>query len=1543
MFIDNSGDIIIGDFGLASRKFNDNVGSVVGTPEYMAPEIFDEGYDKSIDIYAFGMFVLEISTQSTPYSECNGNPLQLYKKITEGEKPKALDRIIDQDLKTFILKCIDLDKNVRPTASELIKDSFLEIQETDNLEIQIKPEEKHKDMLHHKHIEKKRTEDLKEKQAIAESNNTSNCFTCLDAKKNEKEIQENKVIREVEKKSDGIEFRNENSLESKINTQQRTINNISDVKSELSIKEEFIKFNNSKYKENQEKDQEEIFSIRSNNENSELSSIKKLKREFSDISMSKKMKLELLKDLVKINNNKYENDESFNDMKDKINHLNDIGMNLTVGTFVGENNKALSNKMSSVNDPPCSQHHQEVDSFFSLFNENTNRDNHNHLNNLNLNFNEFNSIDPLASGTNINIQSQSAQQRSTEQVNNNHRSFKFTENINSSNIQPNIHCSKGLPNRMYGNYNNQHTNWDLIDYKMDHPQFDGHHISGIEPPQLSIPENNTTFDSKEKTPKICDLEFKFYRDSEDLYIILNGKKENQEKVSSIYPTNVNQFLISAEKEFSSSIHSKIIHRKNELYLWDIRDKLINEVVHEKSGSKTGRKINENNSLLKDKLHRSTKGISGSASSNNQISNKTAINENFDQKNKTIMGKKEKLNLISNTKLTGNNDVMLSDSIWNFRKNYMQYYYNCIDPALMSDHEESIESLKKRQEMELQLMQLWHQRQYENLIKNKKKAQVNSFNDKKQEHSELIFLRNKCKHFSRNPRKASKSQDHLNIYNKDNYLKSTNNFANCDFHLPDVRSSQKNLHDNYKMFANFNKDRKDSKKQPDDWQLFEQIDLLDILHNKNNIKTQDMNNYSDVLSKLNSYEDQIFHLQNKYGDSPQEKPVAPFEFKTNLNKHETPLNLSLIGEQDLVREETNLNIDCISKEQDEIEEKGLLDQVKIETQIYEEENLEELEYDIKQDFKISEKLEKAKEQSSNSKKNQYEKEISETSNLKVNKESYTSQTSSVQTITNNVSSVNKALSNCLENTNLPLNNLRSHVINHKSPKSNSKSITNNNSSLFEYPNNLIINNNSQETNKKNTKNVQQDNCMLNLTDTTCHKSGKTIEKGNKSDHEQNINHNSIVYDSMFDPLKSSHENYKKQQNYSVSNSFGENDCNRQVSNKTINFIEESSKINKNKIDSQYQTPQNQKELQNSFENTSSTKILYHEKNENTQLKTPIQKVSYKTGSQNLPTLENIKNTSISNNDFIESRDLQTPSFNSKFDRNNITSVQSLNHKIDQYSDEPNTSNVISFPFKNINEKKAEKVIEKTNILEMFSGLDQQLENERIPTLSHSSMHSTDNNLKMFNFDFNNVDSKEFNTKAMQNVVSETNNLCQKKDISYNTDEKTNIAVNSMNSILENIQYKDLKNTLPKEPGNQTMSSKKSPPKNQDTPIIPNISPKEHTKLHGLETLFFEESKKKPDKVPDLNNNQVDLVKNHEMRGSLPISVNEINDAQDVKIVQTCLKHLAFDDKFEANGNYGKYTAYQINKFKKLIGYTEDGEVDHKTFNRLKVEQYKRVQR
>ena len=41
-----------------------------GTPEFMAPELYDEQYDEKVDVYAFGMCVLEMVTSEYPYSEC---------------------------------------------------------------------------------------------------------------------------------------------------------------------------------------------------------------------------------------------------------------------------------------------------------------------------------------------------------------------------------------------------------------------------------------------------------------------------------------------------------------------------------------------------------------------------------------------------------------------------------------------------------------------------------------------------------------------------------------------------------------------------------------------------------------------------------------------------------------------------------------------------------------------------------------------------------------------------------------------------------------------------------------------------------------------------------------------------------------------------------------------------------------------------------------------------------------------------------------------------------------------------------------------------------------------------------------------------------------------------------------------------------------------------------------------------------------------------------------------------------------------------------
>lgn len=52
----------------------------LGTPEFMAPEVYEESYNELVDIYSFGMCILEMVTFEYPYSECT-HPAQIYKKV----------------------------------------------------------------------------------------------------------------------------------------------------------------------------------------------------------------------------------------------------------------------------------------------------------------------------------------------------------------------------------------------------------------------------------------------------------------------------------------------------------------------------------------------------------------------------------------------------------------------------------------------------------------------------------------------------------------------------------------------------------------------------------------------------------------------------------------------------------------------------------------------------------------------------------------------------------------------------------------------------------------------------------------------------------------------------------------------------------------------------------------------------------------------------------------------------------------------------------------------------------------------------------------------------------------------------------------------------------------------------------------------------------------------------------------------------------------------------------------------------------------------
>lgn len=120
------GEIKIGDMGTAEMKI-DKKYTVIGTPEFMAPEMYEEkGYSEKVDIYAFGMCLLEMVTGEYPYNECT-NAAQVFKKVTQNIRPECLSRVQDPEVLSLINNCL-APENERMSAQEMLEHSFLAVE-----------------------------------------------------------------------------------------------------------------------------------------------------------------------------------------------------------------------------------------------------------------------------------------------------------------------------------------------------------------------------------------------------------------------------------------------------------------------------------------------------------------------------------------------------------------------------------------------------------------------------------------------------------------------------------------------------------------------------------------------------------------------------------------------------------------------------------------------------------------------------------------------------------------------------------------------------------------------------------------------------------------------------------------------------------------------------------------------------------------------------------------------------------------------------------------------------------------------------------------------------------------------------------------------------------------------------------------------------------------------------------------------------------------------------------------------------------------------
>ncbi|KAF9687255.1 hypothetical protein SADUNF_Sadunf02G0074500 [Salix dunnii] len=158
LLVDANGSVKLADFGLAKATKLNDVKSCKGTAFWMAPEFLgiskqlqlgsgqmlacptcarkfliliavlqvvnnkNQGYGLSADIWSLGCTVLEMLTRQIPYSELES--MQALFRIGRGVPPLVPDTL-SNDARDFILQCLQVNPNDRPTAAVLLDHPFV--------------------------------------------------------------------------------------------------------------------------------------------------------------------------------------------------------------------------------------------------------------------------------------------------------------------------------------------------------------------------------------------------------------------------------------------------------------------------------------------------------------------------------------------------------------------------------------------------------------------------------------------------------------------------------------------------------------------------------------------------------------------------------------------------------------------------------------------------------------------------------------------------------------------------------------------------------------------------------------------------------------------------------------------------------------------------------------------------------------------------------------------------------------------------------------------------------------------------------------------------------------------------------------------------------------------------------------------------------------------------------------------------------------------------------------------------------------------------
>jgi tetratricopeptide (TPR) repeat protein len=124
IMIDQEGTLHIMDFGIA-RSAQDTgmtaTGTVMGTPDYMSPEqVKGEKVDAQADLFSFGVMLYEMLTGALPYQADTTAAKVMMRLSKKPRPPREIDEQIPKYLESIVLKCLEVDRELRYRSAQFI-------------------------------------------------------------------------------------------------------------------------------------------------------------------------------------------------------------------------------------------------------------------------------------------------------------------------------------------------------------------------------------------------------------------------------------------------------------------------------------------------------------------------------------------------------------------------------------------------------------------------------------------------------------------------------------------------------------------------------------------------------------------------------------------------------------------------------------------------------------------------------------------------------------------------------------------------------------------------------------------------------------------------------------------------------------------------------------------------------------------------------------------------------------------------------------------------------------------------------------------------------------------------------------------------------------------------------------------------------------------------------------------------------------------------------------------------------------------------------